>query len=105
MDNEVPSGADSSSGADDTAKPIDIDDDDEEDQEGLKAHITKMGGDPSKANDAEAKSVKCTDVSLSPRSVTWRCPTERSPQFIVWQDLQEHVAGFIPRREIWAFQL
>ena len=77
MDNEVPSGTDSSSAADDSAKPIDLDDDDEEDQEGLKAHITKMGGDPSKANDAEAKSVKCTDVSLRLISTAYRFTAER----------------------------
>jgi hypothetical protein len=97
MDNEVPSGnADSASAADSTAKPIDLDDDDEEDQEGLKAHIQKMGGDPSKANDAEAKSVKCTDVSLPP-ACWFRGPRLMYYAFTVRQDLQEHVFGFIPR--------
>jgi hypothetical protein len=44
---------------------MDVDDDeDEDDQEALQAHIKKMGGDPTKADDVEAKSVKCTDVSF-----------------------------------------
>lgn len=70
MDNPVPAGDESTAATGSAGKPMDVDDDeDEDDQEALQAHIKKMGGDPSKADDVEAKSVKCTDVSLtqSPR--------------------------------------
>jgi hypothetical protein len=70
MDNPVPAGDEPITTSGSADKPMDVDDDeDEDDQEALQAHIKKMGGDPSKADDVEAKSVKCTDVSLtqSPR--------------------------------------
>jgi hypothetical protein len=65
MDNPVPAGDEPITTSGSAVKPMDVDDDeDEDDQEALQAHIKKMGGDPSKADDVEAKSVKCTDVSL-----------------------------------------
>lgn len=65
MDSPVPAGDESTAATGSAGKPMDVDDDeDEDDQEALQAHIKKMGGDPSKADDVEAKSVKCTDVSL-----------------------------------------
>ena len=68
MDNPVPTDTSASQAPAPTGtsdKPMDLDDD-EDDQEALQAHIKKMGGDPSKADDVEAKSVKCTDVSRTP---------------------------------------
>lgn len=67
MDNPVPAAGstDTSAAAGSSDKPMDLDDDDDDDQEALQAHIKKMGGDPSKADDVEARSVKCTDVSDS----------------------------------------
>ncbi|KAG7529174.1 hypothetical protein FFLO_05761 [Filobasidium floriforme] len=62
MDNPVPAGDEPTAASGSAGKPMDVDDDeDEDDQEALQAHIKKMGGDPTKADDVEAKSVKCTD--------------------------------------------
>ena len=67
MDNPVP--ADLSTLSTASGTPAEMEDDDEDDQEALAAHIKKTGGDPSKADDVEAKSVKCSDVSPCWRSM------------------------------------
>lgn len=60
MEDPVPSLDQQSSSA-----PIDVDDDDEDmDREALAAHVAKIGGKPGAENDVEAKSVKCSDVSV-----------------------------------------
>jgi hypothetical protein len=76
MDNPIPSASDptpsttAAQGQSNDDKNFE-DYDNDEDSAALAAHITKMGGDPSKASDVEAKSVKCTDVSGQLGHLEW----------------------------------
>lgn len=65
MDSPIPSAsAPNASASSGPAGSINVDDDDEDgDNEALAAHIAKMGGKPADADVAEARSVKCSDVS------------------------------------------
>lgn len=64
MDSPVPAAGSSSSTTPQNANQSNDDDDEDGDSEALAAHIAKMGGKLGDAGVQEARSVKCSDVSV-----------------------------------------